>query len=141
MLNQRIGFTFFTGEADSRRDEAVEALIACFIDPAFAEFDLEFIDAEVASASQILSAVSTVPFASARKVVVAEHVDLLSADDQLKIADFLPKLSQRSCLILLTSEKEVATKSRGKAKEKAQRKQRVRERHQRRGFSQNFGRQ
>lgn len=49
----------FTGEADSRRDEAVEALIACFIDPAFAEFDLEFIDAEVASASQILSAVST----------------------------------------------------------------------------------
>ncbi len=110
----------FTGEADSRRDEAIEALISRFIDPAFAEFDLEFIDAEGASASQILSAVSTVPFASERKVVVAEHVDLLSADDQLKIADFLPKLSQRSCLILLTSEKEVATKSRGKAKEKSQ---------------------
>ncbi|MDH7481178.1 MAG: DNA polymerase III subunit delta [Armatimonadota bacterium] len=109
----------FTGEVDARRYEAVDALINRFVDPAFAEFDLEYIDAETSSASQILSAVSTVPFASERKVVVVQDVDCLSADEQVKIADFLPKLSARSCLILLTSEKAIAVKPKSQAKEKA----------------------
>ena len=108
----------FTGEADSRRDAEVKKLIAQFINPDFEAFDLEKFDGDIANAEQILSAVATVPFGSARKVVIVDRVDRLNADNQSRIAAFIPKLGAQSCLVLLsgstTSKQKSAASSKGK---------------------------
>ncbi|MHB1001158.1 MAG: DNA polymerase III subunit delta [Armatimonadota bacterium] len=94
----------FTGEADTRRDSALNIIIDQVIDHDFKIFDLQRFDGDNTSASEILAAVSTMPMGSMRKVAVVDRADRLSADDQSKIAKTIPKLSDHSCLILLTGD-------------------------------------
>lgn len=108
----------FTGEPDVRRRDAVSELVRQMVDPSSEGFDLEIVDSEDASAASILSAVTTAPFMSERKVVVVERVDRLNQDDQERIAAFLPKLPALSCLILLAGEDSSSKSKQSKAKEK-----------------------
>jgi len=110
----------YTGESDIRRREAVDDLIGKLIDPSSEGFDLEVVDGEETPGSNILSSVTTAPFASERKVVVVERADRLSQEDQEKIAAFLPRLPSLSCLILLAGEDTTsrAKQSQPKQKEK-----------------------
>lgn len=94
----------FAGEVDSRRTAAVNKLISAVVDPSSDGFDLEKFDGDAASAATILPAAVTMPFLSSRKVVVVDRVDKLSADDQGKIAAFIPKLGAQCCLILLSGD-------------------------------------
>ena len=102
----------FAGESDARRREDLDHLIESLVLPEFATFDLSVVDGETTSAQEILSMVTSVPFASKKKVVVVESVDLLPPADQLRIAEFIPKLGDKSCLIMLLSEKSAPSKSR-----------------------------
>lgn len=108
----------FTGESDVRRRDAVGELVRKMVDPSSEGFDLEVVDGEEASAAGVLSAVTTAPFMSERKVVVVERADRLSQDDQERIAAFLPKLPALSCLILLAGEDGSSKSKQSKAKEK-----------------------
>jgi DNA polymerase-3 subunit delta len=74
------------------------------VSPGSELFDLERFDGDSSSALQILSAVMTMPFASKRKVVVVDRIDRLSADDQGKIAAFIPNLGAQSCLVMLAGD-------------------------------------
>lgn len=94
----------FTGESDVRRRSAVADLTGALVAPESEGFDLETVDGDSSSAEAVLSAVSTAPFMSERKVVVVERVERLSQDDQEAIAAFIPKLPALSCLILLAGE-------------------------------------
>ncbi|MBP6965063.1 MAG: DNA polymerase III subunit delta [Armatimonadetes bacterium] len=94
----------FTGESDVRRRSAVADLTGTLVAPASEGFDLETVDGDSSSAEAVLSAVSTAPFMSERKVVVVERVERLPQDDQEAIAAFIPKLPALSCLILLAGE-------------------------------------
>ncbi|MHB0912353.1 MAG: DNA polymerase III subunit delta [Armatimonadota bacterium] len=95
----------FSGESDARKTSAVQKLISDFVDPAFEEFDLEKLDGDSAGAEEILSAAATLPFASERKVVVVARAERLSSDAQSRIAAFIPKLGEKSCLVLVSEEK------------------------------------
>lgn len=109
----------FSGEIDSRRQSAVDKLIAEVIDDESATFDLERFDGITASAESIMTAAATLPIMSKKKVVIVERVDRLSADDQTRIAGFIPKLGPQSCLILLAEETSSAKRrSSQKPKEK-----------------------
>lgn len=94
----------FSGEIDSRRQSAVHTLIAEVIDDESATFDLERFDGIAATAESIITAAATLPIMSKKKVVIVDRVDRLSADDQTRIAGFIPKLGPQSCLILLAEE-------------------------------------
>ena len=94
----------FTGEVDSRRAAAVDRIVSQVVDAGSETFDLEKFDGNAASVENILAAINMVPFGSDRKVVVVDRVDRLNPNDQERIAAFIPKLGQQSCLILLASE-------------------------------------
>ena len=94
----------FTGEADLRRQSAVDQLVARVVDADFAAFDLERFDGNSAAAERIVAAAMTAPIASERRLVIVDRVDRLSADDQIRIAANIPKLGNQSCLVLLVSE-------------------------------------
>jgi DNA polymerase-3 subunit delta len=94
----------FSGQVDSRRKSMVDRLAARMIAPEFETFDLEKFDGDSSSSEAILSAVATLPFGSPRKVVIVDRVDRLDPNDQAKIAAFIPKLGDKSCLILLAGE-------------------------------------
>lgn len=94
----------FTGEIDSRRDAEIDRTIKSAVNPDFEVFDLERFNGDAVSGSDILAAVSTVPMASERKVVIVDRIERLSAGDQSKLAKTLPHLSDRSCLVLMCSD-------------------------------------
>jgi DNA polymerase-3 subunit delta len=105
----------FTGEVDSRRSAAVDNIIGQVVDPAFADFDLEMFDGHTSSAEDIISAAVMVPFASERKVVLVDWVDRLSSEAQEILAAYIPKLGEKSCLILLTGVDAVQQKRKPKS--------------------------
>ena len=104
----------FPGETDPRRESAVDDLVAQLVDAESTTFDLEEFDGNASTAESILSAVNMAPFASEKKVVIVDRVDRLSPRDQTEIAAFLPKLGERSCLILLAGEDASSQSKRGR---------------------------
>ena len=100
----------FTGEVDFRRTTAVQKLLSEMIGTNGEEFDLEKFDGNTASAEDILPAVSTIPFFAERKVVMVDRVDRMNADSQERLAAFIPKLGEKSCLILLAGTEDPAKK-------------------------------
>lgn len=107
----------FTGKIDPRRQSAVDDLVARIVDADSAAFDLEKFDGDTSNAEKILAAANMAPFTSERKVVIVDQVDKLSADDQSRIAGFIPKLGERSCLILLGGEADSSRKKTSASKE------------------------
>lgn len=93
----------FTGEIDIRREIEIEKITTALINPDFRMFDLEELNGSSASGSDILAAVSTIPFASERKVVIVDRIEQLDANDQLKLVASIPRLSDQSCLIMLSA--------------------------------------
>ena len=107
----------FVGEVDSRRISTLNKLLAAIVEPGTELFGLERFDGDSSSAAVILPAVMGMPFGGSRKVVVVDRVDRLSADDQSKIAAFIPKLGAMSCLIMLSGDENPAKKKAGAAKQ------------------------
>ncbi|HUV05248.1 MAG TPA: DNA polymerase III subunit delta [Armatimonadota bacterium] len=94
----------FQGEVDPRREAALHELVTQALDADFGVFDLEKFDGISAAAERIIGSVATAPVGSMKKVVIVDRVDRLSAEDQARIAGFIPNLPSRSRLILLASE-------------------------------------
>lgn len=114
--NKNDSVYLFSGEVDARRDTAVEELVSKMVDPGSTMFDLSRFEGDEANAESILGAAMTLPLASERKVVIVNRVERLSADDQSRIASFLPRLGASSCLIFLTGEEAATAKSRQSSK-------------------------
>ena len=96
----------FSGEIDPRRDAAVDEIIAQLVDEGSEVFDLERLEGDSTSAEDVLAAVMTAPLCSKRKVVIVNHVERLDPSDQVRLAEFLPKLGTQSCLILLVGDED-----------------------------------
>jgi len=94
----------FTGETDVRRESELERLIEKALDAAFADFDLERFDGNNTSGEAVVMAAMTAPLGSGKKVVIVDRVDKLRPEEQLYLAEFIPKLSQNTCLILLSTD-------------------------------------
>lgn len=117
------------GSDDALKREAVSALLAAALDPAFADFDREAIsfgagadpgDSTEDPVVRILSAASAAPFMSPRRVVTVASVERLAKDRQEALAEGLAKLGSLSCLILQADAQEIeAGKPKGKSVENA----------------------
>lgn len=105
-----------TGEVDSRRQSAVQELIAP--PKGSGDFAIEEFDGFKATADEIIEAAATLPFLAERKVVIVDRVDRLDPNDQCRLALFIPRLGPATRLILMTSEDQVKqTQSRRKRDE------------------------
>lgn len=94
----------FTGETDIRRDYELNKLIEKTLDATFADFDLERFDGDTTSGEAVVVAAMTAPLGSGKKVVIVDRVDKLRPEEQLYLAEFIPRLSQNTCLILLSTD-------------------------------------
>src|SRR5205823_406544 len=95
----------FHGEEDRLKEEAVEALTARIVDPDFAEFDREKMNADSVNAAMILSAACQAPFGSERRLVIVNGVEVwrergkqAEAD---RLAEGLSRLPGACCLALV----------------------------------------
>jgi DNA polymerase III subunit delta len=98
------------GEEDRLKTEAANALIKKIVNPDFADFDLEQMDASDRDADSILSAANQIPFGSDRRVVVVRGMELWrergKAGDAEKLADGIGRFGDGICLILITAAEE-----------------------------------
>jgi DNA polymerase III subunit delta len=97
------------GQDDRRKREALHALLDRLVDPAGRDFDLEQLDAEGATADEILAALGSLPMFSDRRVVVLQNAGRLRHPRQrgtgerlaAVVAQGVPGLGESVCLILV----------------------------------------
>src|SRR3954454_19033778 len=93
------------GQDDRRKREALQTLLGRLVDPAARDFDLETLDAESATAEDVLSALSSIPLFSDRRVVVLQNAGRLrhprQRGTQERLAAAIPNLGEGACLILV----------------------------------------
>ena len=82
------------------RHRVVEAITARFLDPSFADFDLDTVDASALDANRLLGAWRTLPLGSPRRVVIARNLEDAQAGEIGKLAEGIKQGSQKGCLIL-----------------------------------------
>lgn len=96
---------FLKGKEAVLRNEALNALIQRFVNPAFRDFDLERIDGREATAERVLSALGGVPFASEKRVVVVDDAPRMATEECEKIQKLLPKtIGPMSVVIFVAGE-------------------------------------
>ncbi len=88
------------GPEDMTRHQVVEAITARFLDPSFADFDLDTVDASALDANRLLGAWRTLPLGSPRRVVIARNLEDAQAGEIGKLAEGIKQGSQKGCLIL-----------------------------------------
>ena len=95
----------FHGEEDRLKEEAVAALAGRIIDPDFAEFDREVLNADGTDVAAIMAAAGQIPFGSERRLVIVNGLELwrergkqVEAD---KLAEGLNKLPAGCCVVLV----------------------------------------
>lgn len=97
----------FTGEEDRLKEEATAALIKRVVSPDFQDFDLERLDGESASASDILSAANQVPFGSERRLVLVKGMEAWrergKQEEAEKLASGIGRLGDSVCLALVAA--------------------------------------
>ena len=64
------------GEEDRLKEEAVAALTKHVVEPDFADFDMETLDAGTHTADDILASLAQAPFGSERRFVVVKGMEL-----------------------------------------------------------------
>jgi DNA polymerase III subunit delta len=93
------------GQDDRRKREALQALLERLVDPAARDFDLEQLDAESATADDVLGALASIPLFSERRVVVLQNAGRLrhprQRGTQERLAAAIPGLGESACLILV----------------------------------------
>ena len=93
------------GQDDRLKRRALEELLDRLVDPAGRDFDLEQLDADSASAEDILSALASLPLFSDRRVVLLRNAGRLRHPrhraTQERLAAVIPTLGESVCLILI----------------------------------------
>ncbi len=97
----------FYGEEDRMKEEAVGAIIHHVVDPDFADFDLERLNANDTSSDAILAAAGQVPFGSDHRVIVVSGMeqwrDRGKQAEAEKLAVGIGRLPSTACLVLVAA--------------------------------------
>src|SRR5579872_1961170 len=95
----------FYGAEDRLKEEAVAALVAHVVEPDFADFDREALNAGSADAPAILAAAGQAPFGSERRLVVVHGLEAWRERGKTaeadRLAEGLARLSGAVCLALV----------------------------------------
>ncbi len=94
----------FHGEDDIKKDELINKIKQNVVDPDFADFDFESLDASMISPDDILSAANLAPFGSKRRMVLVIGAEIYRKREKTSVAetlaDGISKLSGAGCLVL-----------------------------------------
>ena len=92
----------FAGDDDFRKQRELDDLLKKLVAPDFADFDLEHMEGDSATADRIMAGLGIPPFASDRRVVLVKYANKMGEDEQKKLASQLPKTPASGCLVLVT---------------------------------------
>lgn len=90
------------GDDDFRKQRELDSLLASLVAPDFADFDLEHMEGNTATADRIMAGLGIPPFSSARRVVLVKYANKMDEDEQKKLASQLAKAPATGCLILVS---------------------------------------
>jgi DNA polymerase-3 subunit delta len=97
----------FWGSADKLKEEAIAALKHHLIEPSFAEFDYEALDASASPLDAILAAACQAPFGSRRRLVVVHGAEIwrekAHSNDADRLAEAISHLPDSCCLAIIVA--------------------------------------
>lgn len=103
------------GEDDHSKDEAIEILTTKLIDPDFADFDFEVMDADNTSVEDILSSSGMVPFNSKRRLIIIRSAQVFKkrerSSDIERLVDGISKLSGVVTLVFRVAAEEEGSRA------------------------------
>lgn len=98
------------GEDDYRREEALEQLLDALLIEGARDLNLEQIQPEEAERGSMLGSARTLPFLSARRVVLIRGADALSREQQEELLTYLNDPSPTTCLVLTAMRLDLRTR-------------------------------
>lgn len=101
------------GDDDLRKQRELDELLGHLVNPDMADFDLEHLEGDSATADRIMAGLGIPPFSSTRRVVLVKYANKMDDLEQMKLASQLVKAPASGCLILISPAPE---KSDGKAR-------------------------
>lgn len=96
------------GDDDFRKQQELDQLLSELVDPNMADFDLEHMEGDSATADRIMAGLGIPPFSSSRRVVLVKYANKIEQPEQEKLAAQLAKTPASGCLILVTPAPEKA---------------------------------
>lgn len=90
------------GEDEYTGRRKLERLLESLVAPEFADFDLEVIDGEHATADRVAAGLQIAPFGPGRRVVLLRFANKMNADEQRRLAGTLDTIPDSGCLVILT---------------------------------------
>lgn len=101
----------FFGEEEFLVQEAVDLIIAQVVDPAARDFNFNTLYCKDTSASELVNLCQTLPFMSAKRLVIAKEIDAFKAADLEELVPYLNDPSPSTCLVMLSSQGRYEKKS------------------------------
>lgn len=90
------------GDDDFRKQRELDDLLKQLVVPDLADFDLEHMEGDTATADRIMAGLGIPPFSSARRVVLVKYANKMDEEEQKKLAAQLSRVPSSGCLILVT---------------------------------------
>lgn len=91
-----------TGDDDFRKERELDDLLGKLVAPEFADFDLERLDGDAATADRVMAGLGIPPFSSAKRVVLVRYANKMGEDEQKKLAARLEGVPETGCLVLIS---------------------------------------
>lgn len=93
---------YIAGDDDFRKQRELDALLAELVAPDFADFDLEQIDGDAATADRVMAGLGIPPFYSPRRVVLVKYANKMDEDEQKKLAGIIDRAPASGCLVMMS---------------------------------------
>jgi len=101
----------FFGEEEFLVQESVDLIINKVVDPGARDFNFNTLYCKDTSASEIVNLCQTLPFMSAKRLVIAKEIDAFKAADLEELVPYLNDPSPSTCLVMLSSQARYEKKS------------------------------
>ena len=90
------------GDDDFRKQRELDSLLAELVAPDFADFDLEHVDGDTATADRVMAGLGIPPFSSPRRVVLVKYANKMDDDEQKKLSAQLGRMPASGCLVMMS---------------------------------------
>lgn len=100
MVNTSPAVYLFIGSERYLKEKAIYDLRSSLLDKSCGELDYKVLHGIDTSADEILSAASTVPFFSSKRLIVVKDFEKLSKEDTLRLASYIKNPNQYTCLVI-----------------------------------------
>ncbi len=90
----------FLGEEKYLKERAIDELRSRSLDSFSGELDYKVFHGSDTSADEIINSAATLPFFSAKRLIVVKDFDKFSKEDTLKLSDYIKNPNRHTCLII-----------------------------------------